>query len=381
HDVTVVCGKPNHPDGVVPPKYRGPLLYRENMEGIDVLRCWLYATPNRGVFKRSIAFLTFMLSAMFFGSFASGKSDVVVATSPQLLCALAGYVVSVLKRKPFVFEVRDLWPKQIIDLGAVRNPIIIGLLTWAEMFLYRRAKAIVTVSPATADEIAARGIPRDKLFTVTNGINERFFAPRGRLGPLRDTYGWNDDIVVMYIGTHGLSQGLTTIIETAEMLQDREDIRFVFAGQGAEREMLMEMVHAKKLRNVQFLPMQTKEKMPEFYAAADICLVPLKKRDYFLYNIPSKMFEIMACARPIILGVEGQSLEILNEASAGVAVDPENARAYADAIRKLADDPELRASYGKNGCEYVLRHYTRKQKAEQYLEYLQRVVDKKRASG
>ncbi|HNT89586.1 MAG TPA: glycosyltransferase family 4 protein, partial [Candidatus Hydrogenedentes bacterium] len=305
----------------------------------------------------------------------------VVATSPQLLCALAGYVVSVLKRKPFVFEVRDLWPKQIIDLGAVRNPIIIGLLTWAEMFLYRRAKAIVTVSPATADEIAARGIPRDKLFTVTNGINERFFAPRGRLGPLRDTYVWNDDIVVMYIGTHGLSQGLTTIIETAEMLQDREDIRFVFAGQGAEREMLMEMVHAKKLRNVQFLPMQTKEKMPEFYAAADICLVPLKKRDYFLYNIPSKMFEIMACARPIILGVEGQSLEILNEASAGVAVDPENARAYADAIRKLADDPELRASYGKNGCEYVLRHYTRKQKAEQYLEYLQRVVDKKRASG
>lgn len=377
HNVTVVCGKPNHPDGVIPPKYRGPLLYRENIEGVNVLRCWLYATPNRGVFKRSIAFCTFMLSAMLFGSFASGRCDVVVATSPQLLCGLAGYVVSVLKRRPFVFEVRDLWPKQIIDLGAVTNPLVIGLLKWAEMFLYRRAKAIVTVSPATADHIAERGVPRDKIFTVTNGINERFFVPRERMGPLRENYGWGDDIVVLYIGTHGLSQGLSTIIETAALLQDQKHIRFVFAGQGAEREMLMETAHRKRLRNVQFLPMQSKEKMPEFYAAADICLVPLKKRDYFLYNIPSKLFEIMACARPVVLGVQGQALAILNEANAGMAVEPEDAQAYADAIQKLAANPELRAFYGRNGREYVVRNYTRKRKAESYLEYLQQVVNRK----
>lgn len=376
HAVTVVCGKPNHPDGVIPPKYRGPLIYREDIEGVHVLRCWLYATPNRGVFKRSIAFLTFMLSAMFFGSFFSGRCDVVVATSPQLLCGLAGYVVSIMKRRPFVFEVRDLWPKQIIDLGAVKNRFVIGLLSWAELFLYRRAKAIITVAPATCGEIAARGIPSEKLFTVTNAINERFFKPQDRMTTLRQNYGWGNDIVVMYIGTHGLSQGLTTIVDVAELLKERGGLRFVFVGQGAEREMLMELAHSRKLANVQFLPMQTKEKMPDFYASADICLVPLKKRDYFLYNIPSKMFEIMACARPIVLGVQGQALELLQEAQAGIAVEPENAQEYADAILRLADDAQLRENLGRNGREYVVRHYTRKVKAESYVQYLAEVVNK-----
>ena len=376
HSVTVVCGKPNHPDGVIPPKYRGSLLYRESIEGVDVLRCWLYATPNRGVFKRSISFLTFMLSAMFFGSFFSGRCDVVVATSPQLLCGLAGFVVSLLKRRPFVFEVRDLWPKQIIDLGAVKNPLVIGLLSWAELFLYSRAKAVVTVAPATRDEIAARGIPQEKLFTVTNGINERFFTPQDRHTAIRETFGWGEDIVVMYIGTHGLSQGLTTIVGVAEALKERTGLHFVFVGQGAEREMLMEQAHMKKLVNVQFLPMQSKEKMPEFYASADICLVPLKKRDYFLYNIPSKMFEIMACARPIVLGVKGQALELLQEAQAGIPVEPEDAQSYVDAILRLADDAALRAKLGSNGREYVLRHYTRKVKAEDYARYLTRIVNK-----
>lgn len=378
HSVTVVCGKPNHPDGVIPQKYRGPLIYREDIEGVNVLRCWLYATPNRGVFKRSIAFLTFMLSAMFFGSFFSGRCDVVVATSPQLLCGLAGYVVSLMKRRPFVFEVRDLWPKQIIDLGAVKSRFVIGLLSWAELFLYRRAKAIVTVAPATCGEIAARGIPAEKLFTVTNAINERFFKPQDRMTALRQNYGWGNDIVVMYIGTHGLSQGLTTIVDVAELLKERQDLRFVFVGQGAEREMLMELAHSKKLANVQFLPMQTKEKMPDFYASADICLVPLKKRDYFLYNIPSKMFEIMACARPMVLGVQGQALELLQEAQAGIPVEPENAQDYAAAILKLADDASLRENLGRNGREYVVRNYTRKVKAESYVQYLAQVVNKAR---
>jgi glycosyltransferase involved in cell wall biosynthesis len=375
HQVTVVCGKPNHPDGIIPPKYRGPLLYREDIEGIRVLRCWLYATPNRGVIKRSVAFMTFMFSSMFFGAFFSGRCDVVVATSPQLLCAIAGWAVSVLKWKPFVFEVRDLWPKQIIDLGAVRNRFIIALLKSAEMFLYRRARRIVVVAPATREEIAARGIPAGNIHTITNGINDRFFQPKDRMVALRDTYGWGGDIIVMYIGTHGLSQGLSTVIEAAELLRDRKDIRFVFAGQGAEREMLMRIARERGLANVQFLPMQSKERMPDFYAAADICLVPLKKRDYFLYNIPSKMFEIMACARPIVLGVQGQALEVLNAAGAGVAVEPENARAYADAIRELAGDPGRRAELGRNGRAHAVEFYSRRQKAADYLVLLREVVD------
>ncbi len=376
HDVTVVCGFPNHPDGIVPEKYRGHLFVREEIEGVKVLRCWLYATPNRGVFKRSICFLSFMFSAMFFGSFFSGSCDVVVATSPQILCGLAGFVVSVLKRRPFVLEVRDLWPKQIIDLGAVKSPIIIGLLSWLEMMLYRRSKAVVTVAEATKDEIASRGIPREKLYTVTNGINEDFFNPRDRMVPLRETCGWGDKTIVMYIGTHGLSQGLLTILDTARQLEHREEMQFVFVGTGAEREMLMERAKEMGLKNADFLSVQPKERMPDFYAAADICLVPLKKRDVFLYNIPSKMFEIMACGRPIVLGVEGQAKKLLDEAGAGIAVSPESAGAFAEAILKLADSPELRQSYGESGRAHVVAHYSRNRKADDYITDLSEVVHK-----
>lgn len=374
HDVTVVCGLPNHPDGIVPERYRGKLLFREEIEGVKVLRCWLFATPNRGVFKRSIAFITFMLSAMFFGSFFTKRCDVVVATSPQMLCGLAGYVVSILKRRPFVLEVRDLWPRQIIDLGVVRNGFIIGLLSWLETFLYRRARAIVTVAEATRQEIIGRGFSADKVFTVTNAINEVFFQPGERQGVVREKNGWQDDTIVMYIGTHGLSQGLVTILDAAELLQPRHDIRFVFVGTGAERERLMADAERRYLKNVVFHPMQDKKDVPDYYAAADICLVPLKRRRVFLFNIPSKMFEIMACGRPIILGAMGQAQEILSEAEAGICVEPENAQAYADAITRLADTPKLRAQYGLNGRNHVVKNYTRRQMAAKFSAILEKVV-------
>ncbi|MBI2423841.1 MAG: glycosyltransferase family 4 protein [Candidatus Hydrogenedentes bacterium] len=374
HEVTVVCGVPNHPDGIVPLKYRGTPIYRETIEGVKVVRCWFFTTPNRGVVKRSFSFLSFMISSTLVGTFFSGKCDLIVATSPQMLCALGGYVASRFKRRPFILEIRDLWPKQIVDLGAVTNPIIIGGLSWIEMFMYRKARAVVTVAEATRQEIAGRGIPIAKLYTITNGINESFFMPRDRMAPLRARHGWGKDIVVMYIGTHGLSQGLMTILETAAMLRDRTDIRFVFAGTGAEREMLMEEAKRMALPRFDFLPFQTKDDMPEFYAAADICLVPLKKRDVFLYNIPSKMFEIMACGRPILLGAKGQSRQLLEEAQAGIAVEPEDPNAYRDAIVALADDAALRQRFGEQGRAHVVAHYSRSQKAQDFLACMEEVL-------
>ncbi|HPO14109.1 MAG TPA: glycosyltransferase family 4 protein [Candidatus Hydrogenedentes bacterium] len=376
HDVTVVCGIPNHPNGIVPEQYRGTPLYRETIDGIRVLRCWLYATPNKGVLLRSLSFATFMFSAIFFAVVAAPKCDVVVATSPQLLCGLAGYIVAFLKRRPFVLEVRDLWPRQIVDLGVVKNKWVIRLLTGIEMFLYRRAKGIVTVAEATTGEIASRGVPLKKLHTITNGIDEEFFTPQNRMVHLRELGAWGESIVVMYVGTHGLSQGLSTILETADLLRSNPNIRFVFVGSGAEREMLIEKAREMYLDNVDFLPMQPKEKMPECYAAADICLVPLKKRAVFLYNIPSKIFEIMACARPIVLGVEGQAKEVVEEAGAGITVEPENPKAFAEAITRLAEDEDLRCDYGEQGRAFAITHYSRRQKAEKYLNCLQEILDR-----
>lgn len=376
HEVTVICGLPNHPDGVIPEKYRGHLVYRENIDGINVIRCWLYATPNRGVVLRSISFVSFMMSSWVFGARAAPEVDVVVATSPQMLCGLSGYFLSRFKRRPFVLEVRDLWPKQIIDLGAVRNPVVIGLLTFVERFMYHRARAVVTVAEATREEIIQRGFGEDKIFTVTNGIDAGFFCPGETDTALREEHGWAGKCVVMYIGTHGLSHGLSTILDTADLLQHRKDIHFVFAGAGAEREALMERAQRLYLKNVSFLPMQQKQDMPRFYATADICLVPLKKRKVFLYNIPSKMFEIMACARPIILGARGQAQKLLDEAGAGIAVEPENPHAYADAITRLADHPDLRARLGANGRAHAVEHYSREQKARDFAAILEGVVEK-----
>ena len=370
HDVTVVCGLPNHPDGIVPPKYRGTWLYREQIDGINVLRCWFFITPNKDVVKRCLSFLSFMVSSIFFGIFATGKCDVVIGTTPQMLCALGGYLVALVKRRPFVLEVRDLWPKHIIDLGTITNPVIIRGLQRLEMFLYRRSRAVVAVAEASRKHIEDRGIPADKLYTITNGIDETFFMPQEKNG-IRKAHGWSDKFVVLYIGTHGLSQGLETILDTAELLKGEHRYHFVFAGSGAEWEDLQIQAVARRLANTEFLPHQQKAAMPDFYAAADVCLVPLKKRDIFRYNIPSKMFEIMACARPIILGATGQSQTLLEEANAGIAVEPENPEAYRDAIVRLAAHHEECAAFGANGRAHVVAHYTRNSKADAFLDCLQ----------
>ena len=368
HDVTVLCAFPNHPTGIVPEQYKGHWRVREEHEGVQVIRCWLYATPNRGVLKRSLSFISFLLSAIWTGWFHAPKCDVVAGTSPQLLCALAGWLVAWRHRKPFVLEIRDLWPKQIIDLGVIRQGWIIALLKRLEMFLYRKAKRIVTVTDAMRTDLEARGIAPDKLRVVCNGVEEDFFKPAPHATALRASQGWNDKTVVLYIGTHGLSQGLGTVIEAAEQLQDHPEVQFVLAGHGAEKALVESLTQEKKLKNVAHFPIQPKEDMPEWYATSDICLVPLKHRDVFLTNVPSKLYEIMACGRPAILGAGGQALVTLEASGGGIAVDPENPSALAEAILTLANDPEQCRRLGRQGREYVLKHHTRSRLAEDMLE-------------
>ncbi len=374
HEVTVVCGIPNHPDGEVPLNYRHNFVYEEVLDDIRVLRCWFLVAANAGRVRRSIAFISFMLVSLYWSVVKGGRADVVMATSPQLLCGLAGYGVALVKRALFVFEVRDLWPRQIIDLGVLRNPWLIALLRGVERFLYRKASVIITVAEAARRELVQSGVPPEKIHTITNAIALDVFTPQPRLGAMRYRYGWGERNLVMYIGTHGLSQGLETVLAAARELEDREDLHFVFVGSGAERESLIKTAEKDGLKNVEFIPNQPRPDMPEFYAAADICLVPLKQREVFLTNIPSKMFEIMACARPIILGVEGQGREILEAAGAGVAVPPEDPHALAEAIRALADDPEARRRYGENGRRYVEKASNRAEKARELIDIVQRAL-------
>lgn len=377
HDVTVICGIPNHPDGQVPRSYAHEYVYDELYDDIRVLRCWFFVTPNRGRIRRSLSFASFMLAALFWGIVRGGRADVVAATSPQLLCGAAGYLLSLFKRCPFVFEVRDLWPDQIADLGLIRNTAVIKGLMKLEIFLYRKAAAIVTVAEAARRNLIGRGSPPEKVHTITNAIALDIFTPLPRVGVMRHRYGWDDTFLVMYIGTHGISQGLETVLEAAEKLQSSSGLRFVFVGSGAERMRLKEKAEKQGLTNVEFIPSQPRSDMPEFYAAADLCLVPLKKRNVFLTNIPSKMFEIMACARPILLGAEGQAKEVLEQAGAGIAFAPEDADALASAICALKDDPEKCRRFGESGRQYVEQHCNRALKAKEMLAVLEQALQRK----
>lgn len=374
HDVEVCTGLPNYPTGVIAEEYRGKRFVREQRDGYTVNRTWIYATPNRVVWKRALASLSFMASAFFCGLLKCRRPDVIIASSGPFFVAPLGYMLSVFKRAPFVFEVRDILPQQAVDVGMLNNKLLIRVLQAIEEFLYRRAVCVVTVAGASRKSLVARGFDERKFFTIENGVCEDLFKPGEKENAIRAEHGWQGKFVAMYIGAHGVSQGLFTLLETAERLSDLEDIHFVFVGDGADKPKMRQWIEERGLGNVSLLPLQEKERVPLFYAASDVCFVPLRKGDYFKINIPSKIFEIMACARPIVLGAEGQALEIVAAAKAGIAVTPEDPDAYAAAIRRLRADPELAASLGRNGRDYVLENFTRAQKAHRYIEILRQVL-------
>ena len=374
HEVEVCTGFPNYPSGIVPAAYRGQRYVREACDGYTVHRTWIYATPNRSVLKRGLASLSFMVSALFCGVLRCQRPDVVIASSGPFFVGPLGWLLSVFKRVPLVFEVRDILPQQAVDVGMIRNKLLIRLLYTIEEFLYRRARRVITVADASRRAIAARGFDGAKIFTVENGIREDLFTPGEKDNAVRREYGWAGKFVALYVGAHGVSQGLYSLLEAAELLREEEDIRFVFVGEGADKPGMVAWAEEHGLPNVEFLPLQEKERMPAFYAAADVCFIPLKKGDYFRINIPSKTFEVLACARPIILGAEGQAREIADNAHAALCVPPEDARAYADAVLRLRDDAPLRAALVASGRDYVLENFTRRQKAERYLEILAEMI-------
>ncbi len=395
HEVEVCTGFPNYPDGVVPEEYRGRFYMRQARDGYIIHRSWIYATPNRAMWRRVLASLSFMVSALFAAVRKCRKPEVIIASSGPFFVGPLGYLVSVIKRAPFVFEVRDLLPKQAVDVGMIKSKIVIRLLYCVESFLYRRSKAVVTVAPASRDVLVERGIPAEKVAVIENGIRPEFYKPGPKENEVRSQYGWQDKFVAMYIGAHGVSQGLYTLLDAAEKLHDAnnvaqasrppvndvaqasrlpvpENVVFVFVGDGAEKEGMQQRARQRGLDNVEFLPLHSKDWMPLFYAAADVCFVPLRRGDYFTLNIPSKIFEIMACQRPIILGARGQAERIVKEAGAGLIVEPEDADAYAEAVRELMENPEKARELGEHGRDYVLNNFTRRQKAEEYLGILQR---------
>ena len=382
HEVTVLTAMPDHPTGVVPSAYRGRALVRERIDGVDVVRTWIYAAANSGRVRRSLAYASYAVSATAWGQMHTRAPDVVVATSPQLLCAAAGRVAAAMHRAPFVFEVRDLWPESVVAVGALSagHPVVRGL-TVLEEGLYRAAEAIVVVTDSFRTRLLERGQPASKIEVVKNGVDLRRFTPLPRETPLRAQLGWGDKFVAGYVGTHGMAHGLDAVLDTAKRLASRDDVRFLFVGEGAERARLEARAREERIDNVRFLGVLPRDRMNEVYATLDLALVSLKKSELFTTVIPSKIFEIAAMARPVMISVDGEARAIVEASGGGVFVPPEDVERMGVGLRAFADDRARGEAMGAAGRDYVVREFDRETLAQKYLGVLERVVSRARARG
>lgn len=301
----------------------------------------------------------------------------IIATSPQLLVGLVGWWLSRFHHVPFVFEVRDLWPESLVAVGAGKEKsLVYRLLANIAAFLYRKADRIVVVAPAFREHLIAKWqVPSEKISIVPNGVETKMFAPRPADRALLQSLGAENKFVASFIGTIGLAHGLETLVSAAEAFQQTEPgILFVVVGEGADRERVCKVAETKQLKNIRFVQQQPREKIPDYIAASDTCLVLLKKSEVFETVIPTKMLEFMSCARPVILGVKGQAREILDRAQAGICIDPENPAALCDAVLKLRADAHLRSTLGSKGREYIMRNLSRDRTSIAYLEILKEIV-------
>jgi glycosyltransferase involved in cell wall biosynthesis len=370
-EVTVLTGMPNHPTGVIPPQYRGAIRRRERRDGYRVLRTWLYATPNEGVARKTLGHLSFMASSVLLGARASGRADVVMVSSPTFFSIGAGALLARLKRARLVVEVRDLWPAIFSELGVLTNRRLIRLLERLELAAYAAADTVVVVSDGFRANLIGRGVPAAKVHTIRNGVDPGEFEPRAEADPeLRAGLGAGPgDCLVLYAGTHGISQGLTSVADAAAELDGEPGIRFAFVGEGADKARLEQRVADGGPGHVTLRPGVPHEQVPALLAAADICLVPLRDVPLFSSFIPSKMFECLAAGTPVVGMLAGEAAQILREAGACV-VPPGDSAALAEAVRALAADPGRRAEMGRQGRCYVEKYFDRATLARHYRKLL-----------
>lgn len=369
-DVTVITCAPNFPQGVVYPGYENKFFQREVIDGIKVIRVWTYIAENKGFIKRVLDYLSFSASSFFAG--ISQPFDIVIATSPQFFTTFSAYALSKLRRKPWVFELRDLWPESLVAVGALNNRRIIRWLERLEIGLYRDSASVVAVTEAFKENLVERGVDRNKIKVVTNGVNLSKFSPRPKDTELETKLGLKGKFVVGYIGTHGMAHGLDFIVRTLPHVPS-EKIHFLFVGDGAEKQNVRSLAQSIGVANASFLDPVSKDEIGRYISLTDVALVPLRKSDTFKSVIPSKIFEFSAMGKPLLLGVDGQARKIVEQHQAGLFYEPENQHCLIKQLHRLYDDPELYEKL-QIGCIQLAKSFDRAALAEKMLADLSEIV-------
>jgi glycosyltransferase involved in cell wall biosynthesis len=375
--VTVITCAPNFPRGKVFQGYRNRPWQVETMSGIRVIRVWSYITSNEGFVRRTLDYMSFMVAATIASLFVR-RVDVVVGTSPQFFTVCAARVVGLLRRRPWVFELRDIWPESIKAVGAMKETSLLRALERLEMYLYRKASRIVAVTNAFKASLTARGVQDGKIDVVTNGADLSTFVPRGRDPELARRLGLEGRFVAGYIGTHGMAHGLETLLDAAAMVQatgGADSIRLLFLGNGARKAELVALADERGLHNVLFLDSVPKEEVARYWSLLDVSIIHLRKTELFKSVIPSKLFECMAMGVPVLHGVPGESADIVLREQVGEVFEPGNAHQLADSLVRLSRDPAACEAYGRRGVKAATL-YDRRVLAARMLAILRDLASK-----
>ncbi|MGK0390605.1 MAG: glycosyltransferase involved in cell wall biosynthesis [Maribacter sp.] len=366
-DITVITCAPNYPKGEVFPGYKNKWYQKENMDGIKVIRVWSYITPNRGLIRRILDYISFCISAFTASLFV--KTDIIIATSPQLFTAVAGYFASIFKRKPWIMEVRDLWPESIKAVGAIEQSKILDTLDKLVIFLYKKATSIVVVTDSFKGRIATCDVEPNKIHIVKNGVHLYKFQEQEKDVELMRKYQLEGKFIIAYIGTHGMAHKLDFILDCAKEVKNKQ-IHFLFVGAGAMKTRLVKQVEDLGLDNVTMVDAVPKNEVTRYISLSDVALIPLRKKDTFKTVLPSKIFENAAMVKPILLGVEGEAEKVVKEYHAGLCFEPEN---KTDFLAKLDEIYQNKEQYNtlKKGCMELAKVFDRKTLADKMYQIIE----------
>ena len=370
-EVTVITCAPNFPQGKVYPPYKNKLWQEEIMDGIRVIRVWTYIVANKGFLKRTLDFISFSVSSFIAGLFV--KTDLIVATSPQFFTALAGRTLHFWKRRPWVMEVRDLWPESIKTVGAMKDNFFIRYFEWQEKRCYRSAKHIVVVTDSFRDKLISRGVPAEKISVVKNGVNTDLFQPMEKDQALLRELGLEGKTVIGYVGTHGMAHKLDFVLHQAKALEDNPNLHFLLMGNGAERDNLLRLRDELGCKNVTMLESVPKKEVKRYLSILDVSLINLRRDPLFKTVLPSKIFENAAMGLPILMGVEGEAAELINKYGAGVCFIPEDADDFKAKLSELLSSDTYAAC--KEGCFRLAADFDRQVLAKNMLDILSNVVN------
>ncbi|MEY8240836.1 MAG: glycosyltransferase family 4 protein [Cycloclasticus sp.] len=371
HKVTIITGVPNFPEGKVYDGYKNRWYSKESLDGIEVRRVKTYITANEGFLKRILDFISFMVMGFLAGLFVK-KPDVIIGTSPQFFTAVGAWALAAVRFRPFVFELRDIWPASITTVGAMKKGTIIKLLEYLEVFLYKRAALIISVTESFKAELISLGIDKSKIKIVLNGVDINRYRPfSDKDEEFSSRHDLQDKFVVGYIGTHGMAHGLENVVKAAEKLKANNEIVFIFVGGGSERQNIEKLVKDKKLNNIRMLEKQPKENMPAIWSLCDLSLVPLIDKPLFKTVIPSKIFECMGMGLPILMSApKGEATEIVNKTNSGYWVEPESSSKLAEEILKIKNSSSEYESKVQS-CLVSANDYSRASQAVRMIDYLE----------